>query len=49
MVAFYIIFMEADVSEPSAAKFAYIYCIKALTKNECFWYTSKQRPDIKGI
>ena len=36
MVAFYIPFMEADIGEPSAVKFAYMYCIKALARNEGF-------------
>ena len=41
MVAFYIAFMEADIGEPSAIEFAYVYYIKALVRNEGFWYTSK--------
>ena len=36
MVAFYIAFMEADIGEPSAIEFAYVYFIKALAKNEWF-------------
>ena len=49
MVAFYIAFMEADISKSSVVGFAYIYRIKALTKNEGFWYTSKRGSDIKGV
>ena len=30
MVAFYITFMEANIGEPLAIKFAYVYYIKAL-------------------
>ena len=30
MVAFYIAFKDANIVEPSAVEFAYIYCIKAL-------------------
>ena len=37
MVAFYIAFIEANIGESSTVEFAYIYCIKALAKNEGFW------------
>ena len=49
MVAFYIAFMEADVGKPSVVEFTYIYCIKALAKNEGFWYTNKRGPDVEGV
>lgn len=49
MVSFYIAFIEVDIGESSAMEFAYIYCIKALTKNEGFWYTSKQGPNVEGV
>ena len=49
MVAFYIAFMEADIGEPSMLEFAYVYCIKALARNEGFWYTSKRGPDVDDI
>ena len=49
MVAFYIAFMEADIGEPSVLEFAYIYGIKALSRNEGFWYTTKRGPDVEGI
>ena len=38
-----------EIGEPSALEFAYIYCIKALAKNEGFWYTSKREPNIEGV
>ena len=49
MVAFYITFMEDDMGEPSTVEFAYVYCIKALARNESFGYTSKWGPDIVGV
>ena len=49
MVAFYIAFMEADISKPSSIKFAYMYYIKALARKEGFWYTSKRGLDVKGV
>ena len=49
MVAFYIGFMEANIGKLSAVEFAYIYCIKALSKNERFWYTSKRGPNVEGV
>ena len=36
VVVFYIAFMEADIGKPLAVEFAYIYCIKALTRNTGF-------------
>ena len=36
MVAFYIAFIEVDIGEPSVVEFAYIYCIKALARNDGF-------------
>ena len=47
MVAFYIAFMEADISESLAVEFAYVYRIKALARNEGFRYTSKRRLDVR--
>ena len=35
-MAFYITFMEANIGEPLAVEFAYIYFIKALAKNKGF-------------
>ena len=49
MVAFYIAFMELDIREPSTVEFSYVYCIKALPKNEGFWYTSKRGLDVEGV
>ena len=41
MVVFYITYMEEQLGEPSAEEFTYMYYIKALARNEGFWYTSK--------
>ena len=41
--------MEADIGEPSAVEFTYVYYIKALARNEGFWYTSKQGPDVEDV
>ena len=49
MVAFYIAFIEANRSKNSAIKFAYLYCIKALARNEGFRYTSKRGPDVEEV
>ena len=46
---FYIAFMEADIGEPLAVEFTYVYCIKALARNEGFWYTNKRGPDVEGV
>lgn len=49
MMAFYIAFMEADISESSAVEFAYVYYIKAFARNEGFWYTNKRGLDVRGV
>ena len=49
MVVFYIAIIEVDIGEPSVIEFAYVYCNKALARNEGFWYTSKRGPDVKGV
>ena len=49
MVVFYIAIIEVDIGEPSVIEFAYIYCIKALARNEGFWYTSKREPNLEGV
>ena len=49
MVAFYIPFMEVGIGKTSAIEFAYVYCIKALAKNEGFYYTSKWDPDVERV
>ena len=49
MVAFYITIMEAGVGKLSAVKFAYVCFIKALAKNDDFWYTIKRGLNVKGI
>ena len=49
IVAYYIVFIEANIGEPLVVEFVYIYCIKALARNKVFWYTSKRDPDVKGV
>ena len=34
MVGFYITFIEVDIGEPLVGEFAYVYCIRALARNE---------------
>ena len=41
--------MEAGISEPNVDEFAYVYGIKALAKQEGFWYTTKRGVDVQGI
>ena len=49
MVAFYIAFMEADICEPSAIEFTYVYCMKTFARNEVFWYMSKWGLDVEEV
>ena len=49
MLAFYIAFIEGDIRKLSAVKFVYVYCMKALAKNEGFWYTNKWGPQVEGV
>ena len=48
-MVFYITFIEVDIGKPLAVEFVYEYCIKALARNEGFWHTSKQVPDVEDI
>ena len=49
IMAFFIVFTEACLVEPTVNEFAYIFGIKALMKHKGFWYTTRQGLDVKGI
>ena len=49
IATFYILFIEVSIGEPSAKEFAFVYCIKSLSKHVGFYYTSNRSPNIEGV
>ena len=49
MVAFFIAYMEAGISELNVYEFDYVYGIKVYAKHEGFCYIAKRGVDVEGI